>query len=226
MATGDQNDIFGRLNSLLPSRWFVGSTPIKDAVMTGIAAVFSQTYGLYAYAKLQTRISTLTDGWIDTAAADYFGTGLTRNLGESDAAYLARVKANLLAPRTARPAMVTVLARLTGRVPTIWEPNNPADMGAMNAPKSPGYCGVARFGSMAVPFNALILAFRPMVTGQVSAGAAFSNAPKLSAMNTPLSQGYTGSLGSQSSSATDAAIYAAVNATRPAASVVGVSISN
>lgn len=131
--TGGQNDIFGRLNSLLPSRWFTGLTPVKDAVLTGIASVLSQIYALYAYARLQTRIATLTDGWIDTASADYFGAGLPRNPGEGDASYLARVQANLLLARVSRPAVVAALTKLTGRAPTVIEPMNPADTGAYGA---------------------------------------------------------------------------------------------
>lgn len=226
MAKGDVNDILGRLNSYLPDKWFTGSTPILTAVLTGFSTVLAQIYALYVYAKLQTRVATATDAWLDIISADYFGIGLPRSIGESDSSFRSRIQANLLAPRTSRPAMVTVLTRLTGRAPIIIEPMNPADTGAMSAPTSKGYCGVARMGSMAVPFNALVIAYRPVVTGQIQAGAAFSNAPKLSAMSTPASQGYTGSLAAQQSSIGDAAIYAAINATRPAASVVGVVISN
>jgi hypothetical protein len=225
MAVGNQADIFARLNSYLPRGWFAGSTPVKDALLQGIAAVLAQIYALYLYAKLQTRIKTATDAWLDLISADYYGANLPRISGESDTSFRARILANLFVPRTARPAMATVLTTLTGRAPIIFEPNNPFDVGAMNAPTSKGYCGVARFGSMAVPFNALISAYRPVVTGQITAGAGFCNAPKLSAMATPASQAYMASLAAQQAAVSDAAIYAAVNATRPAATIVGVSLS-
>lgn len=226
MATGDQTDITGRLKAMLPARWFSGSTPVLDGVLAGIAALFMQIYSLYAYAKSQTRILTSTDAWLDMVSGDYFGANLPRQVSESDASFLARIRANLFVQRTSRPAMVSVLTTLTGHEPLILEPGNPRDMGVMGVPGSKGYCGVGRMGSMAVPFNALIIAYRPAVTNQITPGAAFASAPKISAMGTPVSQGYTGSLGLQQSSITDAAIYAAVEATRPAGTTVGVCIKN
>ena len=64
MSIGDQADVFARLKSTLP-RWFSDSTPIVDAVFQGLAWAGSFVYSLYAYAKLQTRIKTATDGWLD-----------------------------------------------------------------------------------------------------------------------------------------------------------------
>jgi hypothetical protein len=225
MATGDKTNIFGRFNSYLPSRWFTGSTPYKDAIATGISTVMAQEYSLYVYAKLQTRIATATDAWLDLISADYFGSTLPRISGESDASFRTRIQANLLVPRTARPAMVTVLTKLTGRAPIIFEPNNPADVGAMGVPASNGYCNHTRYGSMDCPFNALITAYRPIVSGQVTAGTGFCNAPMLTAMSTPASQSYDGSQSIQSGAVTDAAIYASINSTRPAGTVMGVMLS-
>jgi hypothetical protein len=80
-------------------------------------------------------------------------------------------------------------------------------------------------GSIAAPFTALINAYRPQVSGG-SAGAAYSNAITHSALATPLSYGYTGSLSEETSAATDADIYAAVAATKPIATNIGVAISS
>lgn len=225
MTTGSVSDIFARFNSYLPSKWFTGSTPIKDAVATGIATVMSQEYALYVYAKQQTRIASATGAFLDLISADYFGSGLPRLAGESDASFRTRILANLFVPRTSRPAMVTVLTKLTGRAPIIFEPNNPFDVGAMAVPASKGYCNHTQYGSMDVPFNALITAYRPIVTGQVTAGTGYCNAPKLSAMATPVSQAYDGSQSVQQGAVTDAAIYAAIEQTRPAATVMGVLLS-
>lgn len=65
MATGDQADFVRRLKSVLPVQWFDDSNPILDAVLNGIASALSLVYQLYAYAVLQTRILTATDGWLD-----------------------------------------------------------------------------------------------------------------------------------------------------------------
>src|ERR1700754_5054612 len=73
MSTGDVEDIFGRLRGYLPTRWFGSpsdSKPIRDAVLVGFAVVLSYLHDLYVYAKLQTRLATMTDGWLDMFAAD------------------------------------------------------------------------------------------------------------------------------------------------------------
>ena len=215
MATGSQSDIFARLNALLPSKWFVGSTPVKDAVLTGIAAVFAQIYSLYAYAILQTRVATLTDAWIDTASADYFGPSLPRGVGESDASYLARIKANLLLNRATRPAMVAALTALTGQAPLIIEPTNPADTGAYSAPNS-GYNVAGSYGSMLLPFQCFVQAYRPLTAGL----------PLVAGYGSPCSGYGTPSYGEYAdismiqNQVADAAIYAAIEATRPAATVI------
>src|ERR1700727_986655 len=103
MATGDQSDMLARLKAVLPSGWFplsvVGqpsNTPILDGLLSGPAWALSWVYTLIEYANDQTRIATATDVWLDLAALDYFGGNLTRNPGESDSAFSARIRANLL----------------------------------------------------------------------------------------------------------------------------------
>jgi hypothetical protein len=226
MAIGDSNDVTGRLQAGLPRGWFSGVTPILSALLAGFAAVLSNVYSLYAYAKNQTRILTATDGWLDLISADYFALTLPRNVGEVDASFRLRILANLFLPRVSRPAMIKVLTVLTGRVPVIFVPINPADTGAMGVKTSSAYCGVARDGSMAMPFTAFIQAYRPAVTGQGIAGAAYCNAASLSAMRTTASQSYTASLATYESTISDSAILAAINATEPCASVMGVLITN
>ena len=225
MAIGDVNDCTGRFQSALPRGWFVGLTPILSGLIAGFATTFSYIYSLYAYAKNQTRILTATGGWLDLISADFFGTALPRLPGEYDASFLTRIQANLFLPRVSRPAMVSVLTALTGKAPVIFEPMNPVDTGAMGVKTSSAYCGIARYGSIAMPFTAFIEAFLPQSAGQI-AGAGFCNAATLSAMNTPLSQGYTASLATYESTIGATAIYAAINATRPAASVMGVDLIN
>ncbi|MBB3213415.1 hypothetical protein FHW67_002707 [Herbaspirillum sp. Sphag1AN] len=225
MATGDSSNIFARLRSYLPAGWFPDSAPILAGVLSGIASVLSVSYGLFIYAKAQTRILTATDGWLDLISYDFFGSNLPRKTGETDAAFLARIRANLFQERATRKAYTTVLTTLTGYAPIIFEPANPYDTGAMNASTSAGFCGVGRMGSIAMPYTVLVTAYRPKLQG-ASMGMGFADAPKITAMNTPLSTSYNGSLSNYTSAASDADIYAAVNATRAEGITAWVAITN
>jgi hypothetical protein len=229
MSIGDNNDIFSRLKSALPQRWF-GSTsdsmPVVDSLLTGLGTGLSFIYSLYAYAKLQCRIGSATDGWLDVISTDFFGSSLLRKTGQTDASYRSGIQANLFRARATRPAMAAVLTQLTGNPPIIFEPSRPLDTGCLGANSGPAsFCGVARMGSIAAPFTALITAYRPAVSGGL-AGAAYSDAITWSAAAAPLSHGYTGSLSAQQSAATDADIFAAVEATRPIATNIGVCVTN
>lgn len=131
---GDFDDIFGRLKAKLPSRWFGGwadALPVFDGVLAGIASLLSFAYSLYAYARLQTRIMSATDGWLDMIAADFFGPDqVRRKTGQSDTSYRLVILANLFREKATRGAIVSILTSLTGRAPTIIEPTRPADTGA------------------------------------------------------------------------------------------------
>ncbi len=228
MATGDQNDIVSRLQSYLPRGWFGDLTqaPIIGGLLAGIASVFAIMYTLIMFFWAQMRLQTSTGGWIDIWASDFLGSSLPRKPNESDASYIARIKIAIFQQRATRPAMISVLTQLTGRAPIIFEPARPLDSGCMGANTGvASFCGVSRMGSIAAPFSCLITAFRPLVTGG-SAGAAYCNAAAWSALATSLSHGYTGSLSEEVTAASDADIYAAINATRPIATNIGVSISN
>lgn len=222
MSAGDQSDVLSRLKTVLP-RWFGDSSPILDAVLSGLAWAGSFIYSLYAYAVLQTRISSATDGWLDMIAGDFFGISLLRNASESDSAYRRRILLNLIRERGTRASVISVLTDLTGRIPIVFEPRRLLDTGALGTPLSRGYCNVARMGSMAVPFTAMVTAFRPMISFTVR-GAAFCSTPSFSALGTALSSGYTGQL--LGGPVTDADIYAAVDSVKPAGTILWVGITN
>ena len=228
MATGDTNDITSRLQSYLPRGWFGdwSEAPIIGGLLTGMASVFAVMYALVMFFRAQTRLGTSSGGWIDLWASDFLGTSLPRKPNESDASYIQRIQIAVFQKRATRPAMMAVLTQLTGRAPIIFEPNRPLDTGCLGANTGvASFCGVARMGSLACPYGALITAYRPRVTGG-SAGAAYCNAIMISALNTPLSQSYTGSLAAEVSAATDSDIIAAINATRPIGTNIGVAITN
>jgi hypothetical protein len=228
MATGDQQDIVSRLQSYLPRGWFGdwSEAPIVGGVIAGIASVFAVIYTLIMFFWAQTRLQTSIGGWIDLWAADFFGGNLPRKPNESDASYIARIQYTIFQQKATRPAMIKVLTQLTGRAPIIFEPMRPLDTGCLGANTGPAsFCGVARMGSLAAPYSALITAYRPRITGG-SAGAAYCSAIMISALSTPASQSYTGSLAAQVSAASDTDIIAAINATRPVATHIGVAITN
>lgn len=225
--TGDINDILNRLKAYTPRGWFGdwAEAPIVTALLTGIASVFNVIYLLILFFRAQTRLDSSNGGWVDLWASDFLGNTLPRKPNESDASYIARIKIAIFQQKATRPAMESVLTQLTGRTPIIFEPARPLDSGCMGAPLSPGYCGVARMGSIAAPFTCLITVFRPRVTGG-SAGAAYCNAITRSAMNASPSLSYTGSLSQEISAATDEDIIAAILATKPIATNIGVAITN
>lgn len=166
--TGDQADIQARLRSLLPSNWFPnGPLPILDSVLAGCAAALSYAYGFLNFAKQQMRLATSSGGFLDLYAYDFFGFGLLRRTGEGDASYIARISANLFAPKVTRQAMVDALTELTGKTPTIFEPWNPIDTGGFFNPANPtsgtglGYGAAGGYGSRLMPAQCFITVYAP-----------------------------------------------------------------
>ncbi|KMQ80340.1 hypothetical protein BPMI_02404c [Candidatus Burkholderia pumila] len=130
--TGDQERFFARLNARMPSGWFGSSSPLLDTLLMGIASAYSAVYGAYAYMRVQTRLQTSTDDWLDMAAADYFGTGgLPRLLNESDVAYRMRIQINIVRERGTRRAVESILTDLTGPHRPFWSRPSPRIRGRM-----------------------------------------------------------------------------------------------
>lgn len=221
MATGDKADMSSRLALLMPNGWFtVGLSSLRDAVLAGAASALSFAYQLLAYVQLQTRIATATDGFLDMISGDFFGTTLVRASGQTDASFRARIISSLFRERGTRNAVSIVLTQLTGRAPLIFEPMRPADTGAYGI--GAGYGAGGAYGSMLLPMQAFVTAFRPHGTG----------VPSVAGYGSP-SAGY--SLGSQAEYAalsmvqgalTDADIYAAIESVRPATYTIWTRISS
>lgn len=130
MTTGDAPDMLARIKRVVPSRWFAYVAPLRDAVLGGLSDQLAWVYSFIAYAKLQTRITTATDLWLDLIAADYFGLFIRRRVGEFDAAFMPRIKRELIRERVTRKGMAQALTDLTGSAPIIFEPWNTGDAGA------------------------------------------------------------------------------------------------
>jgi hypothetical protein len=180
---GDQSDILGRLRSVLPVRWFPDSAPILDALLGALASGWSSIHQQLRYVRAQTRIATATDIWLDVIAQDYFGTSLTRRTGQGDAAFRAAIQRELFRERGTRAAVVSVLQDLTGRPPEIFEPAQPSDAGGYaslaGGGGGAGYGCAGGWGSLTLPFQCFITAYRPigagiaMISGWSSSGGAY-----------------------------------------------------
>ena len=199
MATGDQSDVYTRLSRFLPRTWFgdLAAAPLISAVLTGFAKAHSYTYSLITYAALQLRIATATDGWLDMIAADFFGATFYRHAGQSDASFRTAIILNLFRPRGTRAAVIKAITDMTGIAPVLVEFNRPTDTGVYGGPYI-GYGLAGAYGSLVMPMQAMVTAFRP---------ATLAAAPL----------GYI---------PTDAEIAAAVEAVRPAGYTVWVVVKN
>lgn len=218
--TGDQNDMVNRLKSVLPGQWFGDVTPIFDALLSGLANAWSGLYSLLQGVGLQARIATSTGVFLDIASSDYFGPALPRRAGESDSDLSLRIRANLLAGRATRSAVLSALQRLTGRVPTIFEPFNVTDTGAYNS-GTLGYGVAGGYGSNNLPFQFFMTAYRPDATPISNAGGynfgpgGYRTAPMFYA-----------DLANVPGAITDADIYAATAAVLPTAYTGWMKITN
>jgi hypothetical protein len=215
MATGDQSDILNRLQRLMPPGWFApGQTPIRDALLTGIANALAFVFSLFTYLKLQTRIATATDGFLDLIAFDYFGNSLRRLPNQSDASYQSRIQSSLLPLRNTRQAIINAVALVTGRPPIVFEPRRPLDTGVYNGPGL-AYSAVGGYGSLAYPYQSFVTAFRPAGTGIPNvAGYGISTG----AYNTGSQAEYA--TAEFTSGVNDDDIYAAINSVRLGGTIV------
>jgi hypothetical protein len=215
-------DMLQRVKSLLPVKaWFTDVTPNLDAALAGIASGLSYAYKLYAYAKLQTRILTATDGWLDLIAADLFGLAVARKLGQTDASYRSAIRANLFLEKATRTSMAGMLKALTGHEPLIIEPTRPADCGAYDVPTT-GYGRNGAYGSLLTPWQAFVTVYRPAGTGipNVAGYDIVTGAYK-----TPSRAEYAAAA-SVLSQITDSDIYHAIDVTKPAGTIIWTRITS
>lgn len=244
MSGGDQGDFFARIKRVIPARWFGPSSPLVDALVQGLANSSAFVYTLYLYAKLQTRILTATDGWLDMVAADFFGAALQRSANQSDASFRASIIINIFRERGTRNAITKVLTDLTGRAPVIFEPQRPLDTGAYGAPNC-GYGAAGGYGSLLLPYQAFVKAYRPLGSGIPKVGG-YVGLPVQAGAGYPMWGAFIPTLGttvpgvggygigqieyatlSQSTNAvSDADIYAAIDSVKPVASTIWTQINS
>lgn len=161
--TGSAADMSARLRMVLPGGWFGDETPVLDVLLGGLAALWAGLYALIAYVRSQARIATASGAFLDIAAQDYFGNALMRRAGETDTVFSARIRAGLLAPRATRAALIATLTTETGRAPVVFEPFNATDTGGYDT-NTLGYNTMGGYGSLALPYQVFVTAYRPVVT--------------------------------------------------------------
>ncbi len=218
MATGDQLDIWNRLKGLIPASWFQGSAPNADALTNAAAWALSTNYSQMTYAALQLRIKTATGMWLDIISEDFFGADLPRLVNETDANFRSRILGNLFVKGPARANMVAVLRLITENDPTIFEPSNTTDSGGWDG----GFyfdTGIAEGGGWGdpLPYQAFITAYRPswadVALGELDSYTFMWDVQGAWSDSSPIS-------------ITDAAIIAAVEATKPVGMTIWLRIAN
>ena len=166
---GDQTDIVGRIEAVLPSRWFGDTSTILGGILAGLASAWATLYASLSYSQLQTRIATATDDWLDITSQDFFGVDLPRRLNESDDDFRQRILLEMVRVRGTRGSVIATLTDLTGRAPAIIEPWRPADTGIWGAADGAayglGYGQAGCWGSVAMPYQFFVKAFRPIELG-------------------------------------------------------------
>ena len=166
---GDQADISGRLTAVLPSRWFADQSPILAGILSGFAWAWAGSYSLLQYVKAQTRIASATDVWLDIIARDFFGSNLVRRADQGDDPFRERIQRELFRERGTRAALISVVQDLTGRPPVIFEPARTTDTGGYRLTSGGvtglGYGLAGGWGSLNLPFQCFVTAYRPLGTG-------------------------------------------------------------
>lgn len=222
---GDSEDFQNRLVAVLPTRWFADQSPVRDAILAGLAAGWSWSYGVLQYVKSQSRIASATGIWLDMIARDFFGSRLQRWTDQGDDAFRLRIQRELFRERGTRAAVASVLQDLTARAPVIFEPARTTDTGGYGSASARvtglGYGTAGGWGSLLLPFQCFVTAFRPMgsgialVSGWNNSGGGYC-AGAIEYADLSMVQGEV----------TDEDINAAITSVMPAASIAWTRISN
>ena len=223
MSVGDQNDILGRLQRLIPNGWFsVGAAAIRDATLAGAANAFAFIFSLLAYVRLQTRIATATDGFLDLISFDFFGGKLPRGSGQTDGSFRNQITVFLFRQRNTREAVILVIEQLLGIPPTlIIEPQRASDCFCWDTPVTQGYDTAGVWGDSGMPLEIFVTITIP---GGLSIAPPFISGYDMpfGAYDTPSQFEYMGIPVLDPVQAAD--IYAALDSIRPVTGVIWTNI--
>ena len=168
MATGDTSDFLSRIKAVMPRGWFPDSTPILDGVLSGCAAGWSFCYAMIAFVRLQARRLTASGVFLDMLAFDFFRTFIVRRTNETDAAFSKRIGLEMFREKGTRAGLIKALTDLTGRAPAVFEPRYPLDTGGYGVTGAMGYGAAGGYGSLLLPFQFFVTAYRPLGVGVAS----------------------------------------------------------
>jgi len=161
VAVIDSTEMLRRLRSLVPHGWFGDVAPIRDIVLGGVADAMVWVRAQGQVVRAGTRRAGTTGWLLDVDPYGFFGTTFLRHPGESDDAWRKRYTDEIFRPRVTRPAIDKALFDLTGRHPIIVEPWNPHDTAAYGY----SFYGYSSYGSLLLPFQLFVTAFRPSSPG-------------------------------------------------------------
>ncbi len=168
---GSVADFVSRLYSRFPRGW-AGSpakAPVFAALLTGMATAHANFYALVQFVGQQIYLQSAAGGFLDTWAADFFGTLLLRDSGEADVSFLSRIRSTLLAPKNTRAAVASAVQVASGQAPVIVEPWRGPDTFALGVDAfALGVAGSGRLGSLRTPYQAFV--FLSGVSGSSSTG--------------------------------------------------------
>jgi len=211
---GDAADMARRMRQVLPRNWFGDTTPVLNAALIGLGTAMASVYTLIQAVKQQSRLITASGSFIDSFAADFFGTSLLRWASEADGDYRIRVERALLCSRATRAAIGLALTELTGRTPTFFEPACTSDTGGYTIGGC-GYCVAGGWGNLNLPYQFFLTVYRPQEAGIATlAGYGSGGIPVY------------GSLAMQADGPTDTDLWAAVPPLLPASTIAWCRISS
>ena len=125
---GDAPDFAQRLRAQLPDRWFPAVAQSLDGILAGLGTTWAAVFGQLMFVQRQTRLTTVSGGFLDMAAADFTGLRVVRRAYESDDQLRSRLLP-VLHDKATRAALIARLTLVTGNVPTVCEPGNVTDTG-------------------------------------------------------------------------------------------------
>lgn len=212
------NPLFG---GALPTV-IASNSPVLDGLLSGVSWVWSQSYALLQYVKLQTRIATASGMFLDIIALDFFGTFIARRNAETDTSLRTRIKKELFRQKGTRAGLISALTDLTGRVPVVFEPaytldTKGWDQGAL------GWDTAGGWGDLSLPFQCFVIAYRPsggglaIVAGWGDGVVGMPGGWDVGAIE-------WASLDSVASPVSDAVILNTINDVKPAATIAWTSI--
>lgn len=163
MANGDFNNVLMRLKGAMPP-WFPSIAPVKDAILSGMAASFKLAYDALMLAKANMRIPSTTGYFLDLAAYDFFGVGFKRITGQSDASFAAAIVREIFRERVTPRGVVLAVEDRTGGKAALFEPFDVRVCGGYGFRRFYGRQG--QYGNLAQRGQAYLDAATPPAIGQ------------------------------------------------------------